>query len=903
MNATPRLLGAEKSEHIPSRRGYTSFGQMLKGVVIPIVFTGLIIELSNCHFKKISNTSVMTSLFRSGAWPRVAALFTVCFVLHAGTCQHSAHRLQVNAPKNKKDTSEMTTQQGVAEVDFDDQGEACSPFDGMGRLRGGMHGGEDVKAGYICPGGDEEAHVADRGIHSFERMQRAIDRDITGNEGITTVKNLIKDGLRKDYKGRLAALKTAAYSPTVIEEASSLAQEAHFLGPEVIRWLLKIMKQLSEEQDLAKQDAVINALQCALSKLLFTSRYTEEILQELLQAGDAREIGYLDKNVLIALLKLAEEAPQHAKTVLTICSPDCYFVNLSCICSDSEIPKYAKLVLKILLEAEANTSTESENNPHDSDHTPEPSYDVCNVISSLVKAIYKDSQEMLCLLQESYKDEHLRVAALRLLRYLAAEAPQHAPTVSKLLLKACANTHPSTCMAAMYALNELLHSFTELASEVDLNTFFKILHNHNKVYSEDTRSIAIEIICSVIEAAPGLSSSNAIEMLFKIAKNTSESESLRSRTISTIGTLIEAAPKFSHNDVFRALIAFREEKSESICAQAGCTLGKLAIVAPSYVGRIFPILQKMLKDEDVSLYADVIEIFGKLAPVAPSHREVIFSILQNMVKHEDSDVCKESITALGELATVAHSYQEAISKILLEMAQRDGRDGVIASLRALAKLIIAAPSYAETVLPVFLKRINEKYSPAVLDELISTSGRAEAIFSILLKIAKGDFEHAVNKEVVTALANLVTTKPNHAEATLKVLLEIQIDYVHTEDFVYALTSLVRAKPTRAYLEAVLSKFIKEIPNRYYEVQEAIILGIVGLLSSVPDYAKDIYSALLDIEKCVANEMTKEYAREMRQEVKKDYTEDLIETSGHTQEIKNSNSRESERKTFGKKRKR
>ena len=102
MNITYRLLGAGKSTHIPSRRGYTSFGQMLKGVVIPIVFTGLIIELSTCHFKKISNTPVMTSLSRLSAWPRVAALFTICFVLHAGTCQHGTHRLRVKKEEQQR---------------------------------------------------------------------------------------------------------------------------------------------------------------------------------------------------------------------------------------------------------------------------------------------------------------------------------------------------------------------------------------------------------------------------------------------------------------------------------------------------------------------------------------------------------------------------------------------------------------------------------------------------------------------------------------------------------------------------------------------------------------------------------------------------------------------------------
>ena len=40
----------------------------------------------------------MTSLFRLRVWPRVAALFAICSMLYAGTCQHGAHRLNAKSP-------------------------------------------------------------------------------------------------------------------------------------------------------------------------------------------------------------------------------------------------------------------------------------------------------------------------------------------------------------------------------------------------------------------------------------------------------------------------------------------------------------------------------------------------------------------------------------------------------------------------------------------------------------------------------------------------------------------------------------------------------------------------------------------------------------------------------------
>ena len=44
----------------------------------------------------------MTLLFRLGAWPRVAVLFTIFLILHAGTCQHTAHRLHVRSSEEEE---------------------------------------------------------------------------------------------------------------------------------------------------------------------------------------------------------------------------------------------------------------------------------------------------------------------------------------------------------------------------------------------------------------------------------------------------------------------------------------------------------------------------------------------------------------------------------------------------------------------------------------------------------------------------------------------------------------------------------------------------------------------------------------------------------------------------------
>ena len=84
----------------------------------------------------------MTSLSRLRAWPRVAALFIICSVLHAGTCQHGAHRLNVKAKKDKScpefATQDATSNTHVLEAPHDGQEDSWSPLEGMGRLLGGM---------------------------------------------------------------------------------------------------------------------------------------------------------------------------------------------------------------------------------------------------------------------------------------------------------------------------------------------------------------------------------------------------------------------------------------------------------------------------------------------------------------------------------------------------------------------------------------------------------------------------------------------------------------------------------------------------------------------------------------------------------------------------------------------
>ena len=107
----------------------------------------------------------MNTLFRSSAWPQVAALFTIYLMLQAGTCQHGRHHLHVKAPRGKNTHAGAATQESVVEVAHDGQEDTCSPFEGR-RLRGGMPGRDEKEA--------KAMDVADDPLPSVRR-ERASD--------------------------------------------------------------------------------------------------------------------------------------------------------------------------------------------------------------------------------------------------------------------------------------------------------------------------------------------------------------------------------------------------------------------------------------------------------------------------------------------------------------------------------------------------------------------------------------------------------------------------------------------------------------------------------------------------------------------------------------------------------
>ena len=84
-----------------------------------------------------------------------SALSILC-LLYAGTCQHGGHYLQVKSEQNKRPQGTENSGQEVA-VPYSEYEDTCSPFEGMGRLRGGM---EDVKERHKVSGDENKTQEA-----------------------------------------------------------------------------------------------------------------------------------------------------------------------------------------------------------------------------------------------------------------------------------------------------------------------------------------------------------------------------------------------------------------------------------------------------------------------------------------------------------------------------------------------------------------------------------------------------------------------------------------------------------------------------------------------------------------------------------------------------------------------
>ncbi len=186
----------------------------------------------------------------------------------------------------------------------------------------------------------------------FERMQRAVGRDITGHKDIGIVQRLIKEGLRQDYEGQLVELNNVRATEATVSEVVRLAQEAHSLMPAVRTWLLKEVKnanwrvrrgavhglvaivktapQLDNGQacDMllkAVADSVSDVCSAAASALgelvKVAPQYAKEALEALLNAAvDSESYGSYKVRAAAAsaLGELVKVAPQHAKVAYDV---------------------------------------------------------------------------------------------------------------------------------------------------------------------------------------------------------------------------------------------------------------------------------------------------------------------------------------------------------------------------------------------------------------------------------------------------------------------------------------------------------------------------------------------------------------------------------------------------------
>ena len=287
----------------------------------------------------------------------------------------------------------------------------------------------------------------------FERMQRAIDRDIGAYLGtdVDIVQKLIKNELRLDYRNRFTELQKSQDREVAVKKIMKLVQEAHFLALEVCAFLVDTSKCSSYNVRCVAASALDTLLKS------FPTAASRDLLLRTMENRN-EDVRHTAVTALRTLLALAPQlANGQTRDVLVKATRD----------KSSHVRQAAVFTLVGLVDAASRFAPDA---------------------YSVLLRVAKD---------ESWR---VRRATTSALVWLARVVHQYAPDARRAILNAVRDPHWRVRRAAVSMLGKFAKAFPQLANEAFRNVLLKATKDRDAVV-RITAVSTLKLVEKIIEEA------------------------------------------------------------------------------------------------------------------------------------------------------------------------------------------------------------------------------------------------------------------------------------------------------------------------------------------------------------------------------------------------------------------